>query len=817
VSTTEERLERALAAAGVGTWHWDLVSNERVWSDITAALFGLPPGTNPTYEQFLGMVHPHDRHRVDVAVRRAIAEGSEYDIDYRALWPDGSEHWIGARGRGHRDATGRPVRAEGVLHDITARKREERLLQLEHAVTRCLAEADTAAGGVKAVLRAVCKTEHWDCGRYFCLDERAGLLRFGEGWCVPGNDTEAFIKGSVGFTYACGTGLTGLVWQSGEPLWVEDVARDSRVAQAALSRASGMRGAFVFPVVAEGHTIGVISISSRRVREPDERLLRTVRVIGSQVGQFVRRKEAEEAVKEWKDRYEAIIQASGHLLYDRDARTDSATYGGNIESMLGYSATELAGTVDNWVRILHPEDVSRFKSALEHALASKRPLHLEYRLRRKDDRYIVVQDDGYWILDPAREIVRAVGFVVDVTERKRADEERIRLEAQLRQSQKMQALGTLAGGIAHDFNNLLLAIAGNARLAAADLAADHHAQPSLVEIDKACVRASDLVRRILAFGRQEEPKRRVLNLQAEVEDALKLLRATLPAMIEIRTRFALDAPEVLADATQIHQIMMNLGANAAYAIGERGGLIEITLGAVAVTSELAQAYPDLHQGRYVRLTVRDDGCGMDKATLDRVFEPFFTTKAPGQGVGLGLSVVHGIMQNHGGAITADSEPGKGTAFHLYFPVAVGEAAAEPGPIPGEVVRANGERVLFVDDEEALAFLAVRTLQRLGYRVTAYTDPLRALEAFRSQPGEFDVVVTDLSMPGMSGVDLARVLLEVRPDLPILMTSGYVRAEDVESARRLGIRAVVLKPNTVEELGDTLHTLLAAAKTHSSTS
>ena len=540
-ATTEERLERALAAAGVGTWHWDLVSGERVWSDISATLFGLPPGTNPTYEQFLATVHAHDRERVDRAVRRAIAEGSEYDIDYRIILPDGSQHWIGAKGRGHRDAAGRPVRAEGVLYEITARKREERLLQLEHAVTRCLAEADTAAQGVKAVLRAVCETERWDCGRYWRLDERAGLLRFGEGWWVPGTDTEAFIKGSTGLVFAPGVGLAGLVWQSGEPIWVEDVTQDPRVAQPTLSRASGMRGAFVFPVVSEGKTIGVISISSRRVREPDERLLQTVRVVGSQVGQFLRRKQAEEAVKEWKDRYEAIILASGHVLYDWDARTNAVTYGGNIESMLGYSATELAGSVANWVSILHPDDVPHFKSALKHALASKQAVHLEYRLQRKDGRYVRVQDDGYLILDSAGAIARAVGLVVDVTERKRAEEERTRLEAQLRQSQKMQALGTLAGRIAHDFNNLLLAIAGNARLAAADLAADHHAQPSLAEIDKACARASDLVRRILAFGRQEEPKRRVLNLQAEVEDALKLLRATLPAMIEIRTMFSPNA------------------------------------------------------------------------------------------------------------------------------------------------------------------------------------------------------------------------------------------------------------------------------------
>jgi signal transduction histidine kinase/ActR/RegA family two-component response regulator len=396
-----------------------------------------------------------------------------------------------------------------------------------------------------------------------------------------------------------------------------------------------------------------------------------------------------------------------------------------------------------------------------------------------------------------------MGILVNITERKH-------LEAALRQSQKMQALGTLAGGIAHDFNNILTAIIGNTEFAIADLPPDHPAQTSLAEVEKAGMRASDLVRRILTFSRPQEPKLKVMKFQPVIEDALRLLRSTLPAMIQIRTDFAADLPDVLIDTTQIHQILMNLGTNAAHAIGELGGLIEIRLGSIMVDADRARISADLHEGSYVRLSVSDNGVGMDKAMIERIFEPFFTTKRPDQGTGLGLSVVHGLMQSHHGAIIVRSELGKGTQFDLYFPAAE-EAATATLPTQYDISRGNDEHVLYVDDEPSIVTLMTRKLERLGYRTTGYIDPIEALAAFRSRSHDFDAVVTDLAMPGMSGFDLARELLHIRPDIPIIMTSGHLRPEDTISAQQLGLHGFILKSDIVQELAQALERLFLKQK------
>ena len=385
--------------------------------------------------------------------------------------------------------------------------------------------------------------------------------------------------------------------------------------------------------------------------------------------------------------------------------------------------------------------------------------------------------------------------------------ERQRTQAQLRQAQRIQSLGTLAGGIAHDFNNLLVAVGGNVELAARALPPDHPARTHLRRVEEATARASDLVNRILAFSRQQEPRWASVALQPIVEEVLTLLRATLPASIEIDTRFDDDAPTVRADPSQIHQVLMNLGTNAAHAMGECGGVLRIALEAVTLDADGAAVAPDLREGRYARLSVSDTGCGMDPATLERAFEPFFTTKAPGAGTGLGLSVVHGIVKSHGAAIALDSQPGVGTTVHVYFP-ATNALAGEAAVAPSEALHGHGERVLYVDDEEAVVDVGAATLEALGYKVTAATDATRALADFRSRPYEFDVLVTDLSMPGLSGAELARRAREIRPGLPVVLTSGYVRPEDRDALRRAGDVELLLKPNLVAELGSTLHRLLA---------
>ncbi len=409
--------------------------------------------------------------------------------------------------------------------------------------------------------------------------------------------------------------------------------------------------------------------------------------------------------------------------------------------------------------------------------------------------------DASWTLvrDEDGEPDSILAINTDITERKK-------LETQFLTTQRLESIGTLAGGIAHDFNNILAAINGNAKLAGSDLSEDDPLRTPLREIEKASLRAGDLVRQILTFSRRQEARRQNIRLADVVAEALRLLRATLPAQIEIRADFDTNSPTVAADATQIHQVVINLGTNAAYAMREHGGVLSIRLSTVQVDQAEHHAPVNLTSGRYALLAVSDSGAGMDAAITARIFEPFFTTKTAGQGTGLGLSVVHGIVRSHDGAVTVDSEPGRGTIFNVYLPAIEGVAPVEAIPQAPTALGA-GQHVLYVDDEEALVFLATRVLEKLGYRVTGRVDPKQALEEFRANPQMFDAVVSDLSMPGMTGPELARAILAIRGDIPIVLTSGYIRDEDMKLVRDLGIRDLVLKPNTVEDLGAALHRVL----------
>jgi PAS domain S-box-containing protein len=394
----------------------------------------------------------------------------------------------------------------------------------------------------------------------------------------------------------------------------------------------------------------------------------------------------------------------------------------------------------------------------------------------------------------------------DITQRKK-------LETQYLNAQRLESIGTLAGGIAHDFNNILAAITGNAKLAVADLSADDPLRTPLREIEKAGLRAGELVRQILTFSRRQESRRGIVKLQDVATEALRLLRATLPAQIEIRTHFEDDVPLIDADATQIHQVIVNLGTNAAHAMSDQGGVLSVSLHTADIALNVDHYPADLPPGRFACLAVSDTGMGMDAEIQQRIFEPFFTTKAAGQGTGLGLSVVHGIVTSHEGAISVASRKGQGSCFSVFFRAAdhakVAAALESQSTATVTTSRGDGQHILYVDDEEALVFLATRVLERLGYKVTGRNDPRQALAEFKADPSQFDAVVSDLSMPGLTGPDLAREMLALRPHLPFVLTSGYIREDDVLMARKLGIRDLVLKPNTVEDLGNALHRVLAA--------
>lgn len=400
-------------------------------------------------------------------------------------------------------------------------------------------------------------------------------------------------------------------------------------------------------------------------------------------------------------------------------------------------------------------------------------------------------------------------FARDLTASKLAEARRVALETQLRESQKMQAMGTMAGGIAHDFNNILSAILGNVDLAMQDTPRFSTALTSLQEIEKAGRRARDLVRQILTFSRNEVPKRTPIQLDEVVREAARLIKVALPPLVEFQVIIGSGTSPILADTTQVEQALLNLGTNGMLAIGNRKGQLTISL----AQTELTQ--PDsgrlgLPSGSYATISVRDTGSGMPQETLERIFEPFFTTREVGQGTGLGLSVVHGIMQTHQGAIDVHSVPGEGSVFTLYFPP-TREQAATPAPEPqaAEAICGKGHHVMYVDDDQALVFLIARVLTRKGFTVTTFSDPLEAQAALQASPEAFDIVVTDYNMPGYSGMDLLRQSKKIRPDLPVALASGYVTPELEHSAIREGASALIYKPNDVSEFCETVQQLIAS--------
>ncbi len=405
---------------------------------------------------------------------------------------------------------------------------------------------------------------------------------------------------------------------------------------------------------------------------------------------------------------------------------------------------------------------------------------------------------------------RLLAMVRDITERQGAEEQRQRLEQELRQAQKLQAIGTLAGGIAHDFNNILAAILGNAQLLKLLLAPDHEGQGNVSQILVASHRAKDLVQQILMFSRQREQLRQILQLEPLLQEAVKLISISLPPAVKLELAVAPGLPAVLADPTQIHQVVVNLCTNALHALRAGGGTLQLALSLVSLPDENTASKPNLPPGRYVCLTVADTGHGMDAATLERIYEPFFTTKPVGEGTGLGLAVVHGIVQSNDGAITVASHPGKGTTFKLYFPAK--DARAEKVPPPSEKLKTGrGQHILFVDDEVPIAEVAKLMLARLGYRVTVYTDPRQALEHLQTRSADLALLMTDLSMPGLSGVDLIREAIRLKPDLPVILLTGYGKVIDSKAAIGLHISEVMHKPFTMESLSAAIEGALEARK------
>ena len=428
----------------------------------------------------------------------------------------------------------------------------------------------------------------------------------------------------------------------------------------------------------------------------------------------------------------------------------------------------------------------------------------ELFLNRKDGTQVVVEIQTLPITIKNRDIV--LGIARDITERKQAEIEKIKLENQLRQAYKIESIGTLAGGIAHDFNNILFPVLGHTEMLLHDIPIENPAHSSLKKIYAGANRAKELVKQILTFSRQEENELRLMKMQPIIKEALKLIRSTIPTTIDIKQYIRKDCGVIKADPTQIHQIVMNLATNAYHAMEKDGGELKVSLKEIEL-GELDLINQDMTPGAHACLTVVDTGKGMDKELINQIFDPFFTTKEKGQGTGMGLSVVHGIVNNMNGAIKVYSEPGKGTKFHIYLPVVKSLSEKQENHQTKEPIQSGTERILLVDDEDAIITVEKLMLERLGYRVTSRTSSIEALEAFRESPDKFDLVITDMAMPNMPGDKLAVELTKIRPDIPVLLCTGFSDTMSEEKAASLGINGFLVKPIVMKDLSYKIRDLL----------
>jgi PAS domain S-box-containing protein len=517
----------------------------------------------------------------------------------------------------------------------------------------------------------------------------------------------------------------------------------------------------------------------------------------------------ERALRESEERYALAMEGANEGHWDWDVLADRMFLSPKMKMLGGQPADSELGSRASWLAkiVIHPDDLPRFETALKnHFDGLTSQYECEYRIRQPDGEWHWLLARGRCLLDQRGKPYRFVGSAIDVTAQKTAQIGKEQLEAQLRQSQKMEAVGTLAGGIAHDFNNILGAILGYGELALQHCAANSDMRRYLDNVMHATERAKLLVERILGFSRSGLGDRVPVNVGAVISEALELLEASLPAGVRLHSSIEAGNAAVIGDATYLHQVAMNLCTNAMQAM-ENGGLLSVVLESADVNEPRTLARGSLTPGPYVRLVVSDTGTGISQTVLERIFDPFFTTKEVGEGTGLGLSLVHGIVADLGGAIEVASTAGVGTRFEIWLPV-TGETVIPPVEASPALPQGHGETVLIVDDERPLVDLAEEIIAGLGYEPVGFTSSNSALEAFRAAPERFDIVLTDESMPELVGTELAQAIRRLRPGIPIILMTGYGGTQLANRAAEVGLNEVLRKPLHRLELANSLARVLA---------
>ena len=752
-----------------------------------------------------------------------------------ALYGKGA--WVFAKAAPLRDLDGNVIGAIESIRDISDQKLAEAYGEMSRDVLRILNQPGNITDSIRSILpkiKTVAKVDAigvrlQDGDDYpylaqdgfsadFLLTENSLIDRTVVGGVCRNEDGNIRLECTCGMVIASKTEHVKQFCTPGGSFWTNDshplleipASEDPRLHPRNNCIHHGYSSVALIPIRNQERIVGLIQFNGKRKNCFTLTMIELLEGIASHIGEALMRKQSEKALIESEARYAATLSVLETGLWDWQIPGRHAILSPAYYKILGYDNGEFLSSLDSWRNLVHPDDVERVDEHLRQCFASGTGFSLDIRMKTKSGDWRWVSKHGKTIQkDADGKALRMVGTLTDITERKLAEEDRKNMQIQLQQAQKMEAIGTLAGGIAHDFNNILGAILGYAEMVREDSSPESVAAGDLDQIILAANRAKDLVKQILAFSRQSETDKIPLQPAMVIKESLKLLRSSLPATIDIRQDIDAEAGLIHADPTRIHQIVMNLCTNAFHAMEETGGILSVSLKTKALSAQDIDGYHSLKPGEFVELSVEDSGSGIPEEIKNKIFDPYFTTKQTGKGTGMGLAIIHGIVQTYGGYITCRSQVGRGTVFTIFLPVFAGQAEDVRKPV--DLIPTGTERVLFVDDEEILATMGQAMLERLGYSVTMRTSSIEALAIFRDESHVFDLVITDQTMPEMTGIDLARSILRIRPGMPIILCTGYSSQVSEESAKSHGIAGFAMKPLARKDLAVLIRKILDAER------
>jgi len=906
------RLAESQRIARIGNWEWDVIKDEVSWSYEAYRIFGLTQENFVSpFETFLNHVYPNDRGFVRKSIDDALNNKKPLDIDHRILLKDATVRIVHERAAVISDNLGKVVRMVGTVQDITERRRAEEEVVLLKTLTLSISESKDLHDALVVTLEKVCSATGWIYGEAWVPDQEGKCLVRDHAFYSKVESLKRFSELSGTFTFPPGVGLPGRVWSLKQPVWVRDVTVDPNFPRAPIAREVGLKAAIGFPVFSEKEMVAVLVFYMLEALEKDEQLVSFVSSVVVQLGEVIKRKKAEESLRESEEKLRAILDNTPNVVYVKDIRNKYLFINKQYENLFHVKSEELRGKTDYdlWPKEmadafvandrkvietrtpLEFEEVASHDDGLHTYISVKFPLfdnngcvyavcgvstditehkradeklekygilfseisdlayicdtkgnilfvnkacerltgykaeevmgkpfaslfdeenlkkamdvytrtlkgeYLQYELWFKDTG-VLCEYKNIPLMNEKGDVIGVAGTARDITEHRRAEEERAKLREQLYHAQKLESVGTLAGGIAHDFNNILTAIIGYGNLLQIEVKEDGSARDFIQKILKSAERAANLTQGLLAFSRKQQSNPQPVSVNEIIKEVEGLLMRVMREDIKLTTALADKSCMVMADTGQMEQVLTNLATNARDAM-PAWGILSIRTDIAEMGDEYIKAHGYGKIGRYVLIQISDTGKGMDAITKERIFEPFFTTKGVGKGTGLGLAIVYGIIMQHNGYINVYSVPGKGTTFRIYLPLIESEVKRKKPDI--HVIQKGGtETVLIAEDEEEVRNLMKIVLEDHGYKVIEAADGVDAVDKFKENMDKIRLLLFDVIMPNKSGKEAYDAINEIRPDIKALFMSGYSKDIIQEDISRLGLH-FVSKPILPTEL------------------